>query len=166
MKKSKKNTTKEYLKTLRLVLFPPRKKYILFSTRKKINAGRFNFCEIKINDLENIKQKGKYFKAPTDLYRAVRALVTELDYIYFTKNQKGFNTYFFNKNFDVIISDRGGRIIGIEQNLGRNQISRHFENGYYVYFLPLGSITYYDLKKNDLINFRRKPSYFDSEKPF
>ena len=166
MKKSKKNTIKEYLYTLKLLLFPPRKQYILFTNRKKINAGRFHYCNIKINDLINIKQKAKYFKAPTDVYKAVRSLITESDYIYFTKNQKGFNSYFFNKNYDVVIADHGGRIVGIEQNFKRNQISRHFENGYYVYFMPLGSITYYDLKMNDLINFRRDLSYYDLEKPF
>jgi hypothetical protein len=139
---------------LKLVLFPPRKDYILFSNRKKINAGRFKFCKIKINDSITIQHKSKYFKAPTDLYKAVRSVITKANYIYFTRNQKGFNSYFFKTKFDIIITNHSGRVIDVVQYFNINTISKHYDKGYYVYFMPIGSITYYEIKKNDLINFR------------
>lgn len=154
MKKNTKKKIKDYLKSIHLILFPPRKDYILLSNRKKINSGRFKFYIIKINDLKDVKQKSKYFKAPTDLYKAVRSIVVESNYVYFTRNQKGFNSYFLQKNFDVIIADHNGRILDIVQKFTPNNISKHYPNGYYVYFMPVGSVTYYDIKLNDLLNFR------------
>ena len=154
MKNKHKKSIKEYFTFVKYMFFPPRYKYILKYKMKKINAGGFSLCKLEINNSKQINEKVKYYSAPGKLYKSMRSIIAESNYIYMSRNQKGFNTYFFKKEFDIMLTDHRGKVLELIPRYKIDQISNHYKTAYYIYFMPIGLISYYNIQKNDLAIFK------------
>lgn len=71
------------------------------------------------------------------------------------RNKKGFNTLMFKKKYDVIVCDRFGNVLETFSELKPDFVSHYYPNGHFVYFLNVGSIKYFDIKKSDRITLKR-----------
>ena len=154
MKNKHKGSIKKYFTFVKYMFFPPRKKYILSYKMKKHNAGGFSLCKLEINNSKKIKEKVKYYSRPNKLYKSMRSTISETNFIYMSRNQKGFNSYYFKKEFDIMLTDHRGRVLELIPRYKIDQISDHYKSAYYIYFMPVGMITYYSIKKNDLAIFK------------
>ncbi len=82
---------------------------------------------------------------------------------YLMRKKQGFTTIFFQQRYDIIVCDRYGNVIKKFINQAVGYISSYFSEGYFIYFMVVGSIKYYNIKNSDRLTLKR---YLPSFKVF
>ena len=106
----------------------------------------------------NILDKAIVYSHPNHnkTMKLLRAFKTvQYDNIYVLRNKKGFNTIGFGLNYDVVIADKDGKVIKTLMDLKIDYISKYYENGYFIYFMPVGSINFYKIGTSDILRLQR-----------
>ncbi len=96
-----------------------------------------------------------------DTYNLLKKLKTpQYNTIFLMRNKQGFTTIFFQQSFDVVLCDRYGNVIKTFINQPSGYISQYFPKSYFIYFMTVGSIKYYNIKINDRLTLKRELSNF------
>ena len=103
--------------------------------------------EIKIEKVISYSRNGH--KKTYDMLRAFKS--SQYDKWFVLRNKKGFNTFYFTINYDVIIADKDGKIIDKLIDVSPGYFSEYYNNSYYIYFIPVGSIKHHNIKKTDIL---------------
>lgn len=120
---------------------------------KKANSHEYSLV-LNENQLEKLKVYSHLLHSET--ISALKTFTTpQYDKGWLLRNKKGFNTLMFKKKYDVIVCDRFGNVLEAFNELKPNFISSYYPNGHFVYFLNVGSIKYYDIKKSDRLTLKR-----------
>lgn len=82
--------------------------------------------------------------------------VPQYKHIYLMKKKKGFNTLFFQLNFDVVVADRDGIVLDVLTDVETGYVSNHYQEGYFIFFMTVGSINHYNIKVKDRLNINSK----------
>lgn len=95
-------------------------------------------------------------KLHSDTYKILRNIKTPLyNNIFIMRGKKGFNTFLFNINFDVVISDKDGKVLKTYSDVKPGFISDKIEKASLIMFSTVGTINFYDIKKRDQVTLRR-----------
>lgn len=70
---------------------------------------------------------------------------------YFIYGEKGFNSFLFNNNIDLIIVDSAKNILLLEKNFIKNKITNYYKDAKYIYILPKNTISYNKIESTDKI---------------
>lgn len=121
-----------------------------FRTEKNYGALEHNE-----NELENISAITYVSHAQT--YKVLRKFKTpQYDHVYVMRNKRGFNTAFFQQNYDVVITNRNNVVIEVNTNITPGYISPYLKEGYFIYFMTVGSINHFQIKEKDRLRVNRK----------
>ncbi|WP_127942639.1 MULTISPECIES: hypothetical protein [unclassified Mycoplasma] len=71
------------------------------------------------------------------------------------RKKKAFNTLFFQQPYDVVVCDRYGNVLATFVALGSGYVSNYYRAGYFIYFMVVGSIKFYDIRPSDRLTFKR-----------
>lgn len=128
-------------------------KWIKIIFIKKNYKEEENTYNIEHNNekLENIKvfSNAIHFKT----YKILRTFkTTQYNNFYLMRKKKGFNTLFFNINYDILVSDKDGKILDLFKNKKQGYISKYYKNSYFIFFTPIGTINFYNFQINDKLN--------------
>ncbi|CAM9126013.1 hypothetical protein MYMA111404_02475 [Mycoplasma marinum] len=74
---------------------------------------------------------------------------------YLLRNKKGFQTIFFNQNYDVVVSDRDGKVLKTFISVNPGYFSKYFASAHFVYFFPVGTINFLNINKKDVVIIKR-----------
>lgn len=127
---------------------------ILFIRKIPKNEENIYIIELNNEKLENIKvfSNAIHFKT----YKILRTFKTQQhNNFYLMRNKKGFNTLFFNINYDIVVSDKDGKILDLLKNKKQGYISKYYQNSYFIFFTPIGTINFYNFQINDKLNLIR-----------
>lgn len=87
-----------------------------------------------------------------EIYKKLRAFQTpQYQTWYIFKNKKGFNTWGFQRKYDVVILNHKGVVLEALTEIKPNYVSEHYSKAFYIIFTVVGTIQYYDLKKKDTL---------------
>ncbi len=75
---------------------------------------------------------------------------------YFIRNKKGYQTVTFQQAYDIVITDKDGKIIDVKMDVQPGNTSKYYSDAYIVYFLSVGTINYFNLNIDDVIKTKRK----------
>ncbi len=64
---------------------------------------------------------------------------------YFSKGQKGFNSFFMNYEVDVVFIDKNGKIIESISSFKTNKISKYYEDAHTCLVFPKNTINYFNI---------------------
>ena len=127
----------------------------LSSTPYKKNIPVEYTAHLNEQPIENIEIKS--FGTHHETYELLRSFKTiQYETMYVFRNKRGYNTYLFNINFDIVVCDKYGKVLEAISNIKPGTISQHYSKGYYVFFMPVGTIVYLEIKKLDVISIARK----------
>jgi len=112
------------------------------------------FIELNNRDLEKVS----VYSNSTDnaTYRELRNYKTpQYDTFFLLRKKKGFNTYLFDLNWDVIIVNSVGKVIETLIDIKPGYISKHYKDAFYIYFTTVGTIKFYGIHKDSVIRIRK-----------
>lgn len=113
--------------------------------------------KVLLNDQPLEKVSIKSFPTHSETYNLLRSFRTvQYENIYVLRRKKGYNTYLFHINYDVVICDKYGKVLDVDMDVKPGSISKHYPQAYYVYYMPVGMVTYHRIKKLDVISISRK----------
>lgn len=106
-------------------------------------------------EIENIKVIS--YALHRETYKHLRHFkIPQYDHIYLMKKKKGFNTLFFQLNYDVVVSDHDGIVIDTLTDIETGFISNHYPEGYFIFYMTVGSINHYNIKVKDRLKINSK----------
>ena len=89
-------------------------------------------------------------------YKLLRKIKTPMyDNIFLMRKKKGFNTFMFIINYDIIVADKNGIVLSTMTDVEPGFISEYYKDGSFVYFAPVGTINFYKIKKRDVLSVRK-----------
>lgn len=92
-----------------------------------------------------------------ETYKKIRNFKSQpYNNFYVLRNKKGFTTIMFVQKYDIIVCDSNGIVIDLLMEIEPGYISEYYENGYFIYFCPVGSINFYSIKIRDLLELGRR----------
>ena len=121
--------------------------------KKKMNQG----FGLKKNDIEieNLKINNSLLHSHT--YDIIRKMKTpQYNSGWVMRNKKGFNTVFFNINYDIVMCDSFGNIINLFPNTKTGYVSKHYPNSYFIYFFVVGTIKDLNIEKGERLTLKRQ----------
>lgn len=132
-------------------------KDLLFLDSKKIKRKDNIEYKISLNDRDLENTIAFSTALHHDTYKILRELKTvQYDRFFVLRKKKGFNTIGFNINYDVIICDRNGKILELVNNCDIGYISEYYNESYFIYFTPVGTINFYKMKNNDRLSLHKE----------
>ena len=127
----------------------------IFGKREIEKADDMTYT-VLLNDIQLEKVKAYSAKSHHHIYKQLRAFkAPRYDKFYVFRGKAGFNTIGFTIKYDVVVTDRNGKIIDLKKEVEVGEISNHYKEGYFIFFTTVGTINYYNLKNNDLLKLRR-----------
>lgn len=119
---------------------------------------------ITLNDVRLESVQVINFALHHDVYKRLRSFKTpQYDKFYLMRGKKGFNTLLFQQNYDVIVTNKDGKVIDTLQSVEPGYLSGFYEDGYSIYFTTVGTINFYNIKNNDILR-RNRVSFFQDNK--
>lgn len=133
------------------------KDFSKFFYKKNTEKQKKKKVNLFLNNRLITGSKATYYKNHYRLYRNLRnMIINEEELILCTSNVRGFNTKFTIINFDVIVCDRFGKVIANFKDLNNDYISEYSPNYWYLFFLPVGFINFWNVKNGDTIKIKKK----------
>jgi hypothetical protein len=128
--------------------------FIFFKKNKAPSSEHktYNFTinKTRIPEMKILGNKNNYL-----IYNELKELMyPQYNFGYLTKNKQGFNTLLFKQSYDILVCDKDGKVLDVLKSLRPNFISKYYNGAFYIYFFPVGTNSYYELKKNDVVNLR------------
>lgn len=124
----------------------PRKNNYSHNEYKLLHAGK------EVKDLIGIS-----YKLHRDIYKRLRKIKTpQYETAYILRNKKAFNTMLFAQNIDVVITTKDGVVIDVKKNVKPGFISEYYETANKIFFMTVGTINYFDFKKDDSLTIALK----------
>ena len=115
--------------------------------KKDLKEYKTFLNEVEVERVVSYSTNGH--KKTYDMLRAFKS--SQHDKWFVLRNKKGFNTFYFTINYDVIIADRDGKVIEAILGVAPGFFSNNYKKSHYIYFTPVGSIKYYNIKKSDIV---------------
>ena len=121
---------------------------------KKDNRAEY-FLTHNNEEIENIKVIS--YLLHKDVYKSLRHFkIPQYDHIYVMRKKKGFNTLFFQQNYDVVITDHDGIVLDALTDIPTGYVSSHYPKGHFIYFMTVGSINHYSIQKKNRLRINSK----------
>jgi uncharacterized membrane protein (UPF0127 family) len=76
-------------------------------------------------------------------------------YGFFIRNQKAFNSMFFNFKIDIVFTNFNGRIVKTIQSFPTNSISKYFDEAHVCIVLPEHTVDYFDINEGSHIKIEK-----------
>lgn len=129
-------------------------KNLIFVQMKKPERSEYSLFHNN-NEIENIKVISHALHRET--FKHLRHFkIPQYNRIYLMKRKKAFNTLFFQLSFDVVVADRDGIVLDALTDVETGYISNHYQEGYFVFFMTVGSINHYNIKVKDRLKINSK----------
>ena len=94
------------------------------------------------------KMEAITFTSHHDIYKILRGFrIPFYEKCYFFRKKKGFNTFFFEQDYDVVITNKNNIIIETIKAFKKGRISKYYETGFNIFFFIVGTINHFNLQK-------------------
>ncbi len=74
---------------------------------------------------------------------------------YLMRRKKGFQTFLFQQNYDVVLTDKDGKVLELFIDVAPGYYSNYHKDGYFILWFPVGTIKFLELKELDILQARR-----------
>ncbi len=74
---------------------------------------------------------------------------------YLIRRKKAFQTLLFQQNYDVVLTDRYGKVLELFIDVEPGFYSKYYSECYFVLWFPVGTIKFLELKELDILQTRR-----------
>ncbi|NQZ29537.1 MAG: hypothetical protein HRT98_04095 [Mycoplasmatales bacterium] len=74
---------------------------------------------------------------------------------YLIRRKKAFQTILFQQNYDIVLTDRHGKVLKLFIDVAPGFFSKYYNECYFVLWFPVGTIKFLELKELDIFQTRR-----------
>ena len=128
----------------------------IFADKRPLKKSVQSEYKISKNNEENLDIKVISFKSHSEVYTLLRNIKTPLyNQVFLMRGKKGFNTFLFNINFDIFVTDKNGVVLKKYSDVKPGFVSDFIEDAHFIYFSVVGTINNLRIKERDQITLRR-----------
>ncbi|TCG10998.1 hypothetical protein [Mycoplasma todarodis] len=127
----------------------------IFTKRARKRNYR-NDCRLLLNNTHLTKWNVVNNSSVYETVKTLRKFTTpQYETGYLMRRKKAFNTILFQQNYDVVLTDRHGKVLKLFIDVAPGYYSEYFPECYFVLWFPVGTIKYLELKELDIFQTRR-----------
>ncbi|CAM9142007.1 hypothetical protein [Mycoplasma todarodis] len=125
-------------------------------TRKAKKRNYKNDCRLILNGVHLTKWNVINNSSAYETVRTLRKFTTpQYETGYLIRRKKAFQTILFQQNYDVVLTDRHGKVLKLFIDVAPGFYSKYYSECYFVLWFPVGTIKFFELKELDILQTRR-----------